>query len=1724
MRKHLGLFIITSLFGLIVSGCNGSGSKKQVLSFKESEYQIHSGDRITVEQNYKGVVYAFVGSVPNETTLNDKTGEITFTKNTPNYAQVILTASYKQLQSDQAVVTLLQNEVTTELEFHTPIKNITDGDYILVTSTNKETAITYSLENEVLGVSIDSMSGRVHFTSAAVEGSNFTVVASSANCTIKDTYVVTTNHLAVSKTKSDTHEIGTAIPATYVLDFSDTPAGTQKTILGIMFETKYANENEFEFDPVSETLVINPSFLETLSTGENELKIITPRNIIKVNMIMVTKYIRNAHDLQSINDSREALSGYYILENDIDLTSYLAKGGEGYNDARGWNQIGIYHDLEKDPTRDSFNGTFDGNGHIISGYFEERTDDFAHNEGLFGYLTNQAVVKNVGFVGDPTHNTTGRNYIGGFVGFNEGTILNCWSKVNISNHHEDHIFNSVGAFVGGNSGLIQNCYTLGDVKGDNYVGAFAGKNFGELTNCFSLNKTGLKFCGTNVNGEMKNCQSFDTEADMKAFDFSAYLDAKYWTFAANKLPELKNLYDIEYANGLEISNTLTDLSKDQDLTLEVAIHPNSLRDQYINDVVYSMTSASGSGITISNNVYHISGATVNEFTAIATLETEFATFSAAKTFKIYEPISSITFVDDLPNYVEPGKQYALNVDIQPSTAPQEVTWEILQGLDDKGRTTHPERFSFITGNILTIEETMMNFRQKDANRTFEVRATAKDGKSVTKELKVKKINYLGDTYCVSLDGDNITQNVLTFYKDTTETHISFVLPSSADLAGVIVTRYSARIYDFTRTGHTIKIPIKYIQDIPNKQLDFTFRCGSGDSQVIYRGYACYIDHNRYTASDVPGQYVALGSAQDFYDNFRMKKTDKDNTYKWENYDKTFVLTNDIDFEGATGLLAIGYHSSSYQNADHPFKGKIYGFGHKIMNAKFEYSERMFFAGETPEGQRDPNKDRIGVFGYFQGQLYDVHFENIIVDARVHGGCLAGVIQSGGYLENVTFRNCKATSVNEVDYTIDDVIQGRVAGSSAGTFVAVTYNGTAVGLVGQFMKKINKILPISLVLLSATGLCLSLGQSIRLNKVSAEEIGDYGDATRMQTMTLYGDTRTQMGFTWTTTNITKTNLQVLEKSVYDASTGFDDPAVTSSIRYYDGTIEASKISGDGFIHRVHADGLTPDTEYCYRFGDEEVKAWCEVGTFKTSANSSRNFTFAHISDPQGDNELHYESYNLLLNDLSKTQNPEFIALTGDITDDSHFGESIDLHEWELALTNQWGVFKDYPVATVSGNHDGADNAFASRYTYDIPQGSETRTGLYYSFDYQGVHFTCLDSNDTSNPKDPNTTGISDAQLSWCEQDLAKHKDDKFLIVMMHKGMFDSGGHSNNDDFHDYDIEVMRHQLAPLFTKYGVDLVLEGHDHLYNLSYPIIADEYQGQERNYQIDPQYKVSYRDYGDYKNVYTFSNLEGTFYFNTGTATGQKYYAPIIGAPMEDYIFDTSNPNQKMYTLVDVRDTYILLRTYTCSSAGTKLFHVYAIAHDNEGEYAGEQSGYDTNFEIQGTYTFDYSFQRYDYSATVKMTSQKLNSSEVALAGKFTGTFTVDGGQGTTLIKLYRTGKVVVNNELNFNGDKVRFDTTGTWYMDDKEELVITIYDEKDSAVTYKASKEAKKNNNGGTIAIIVVASVAGVSLLAFGAIVVIGFIIGGSAFAVFTGKRKKKKEDVGGEQYDKSTFRTYL
>ena len=1039
-------FLLFSVINL--SACDFN--KDERISFKESEYQIHSGDKVTIEQKYKGVKYAFAGEIPGDAVVNETSGEITFSEVTPHYSQVILTASYKELQTDQAIVTLLQNSVTTELTFNTPIHNIIDGDYISVTSLNSDTAITFSLEKPVLGVSIDSMTGRVSYTSAAVEGSVFAVVATSANISKKENYYVTVNQLAKASTPIQTIEIDSNVPATYVLDFSNVPSGTEEQVIGLMNDKKLSSKSDFSYNKTTHTLVVNPSFINTFKPGENTIKIITSRNMISAQLVLATKFIKTASDLQAINKNRESLGGYYVLENDIDLTDYLSKGGEGYNDYRGWNQIGIYHDLENDPTRDSFTGTFDGNGHVISGFFEERADDLAHNEGLFGYVTNQAVIKNVGLVGGQKK-TIGRNFIGGFVGFNEGTIKNCWSDVTITNTHEDKLFHSIGAFAGANTGIIDSCFTIGQCSGDANVGAFCGKNYGDITNCYSFNEKVNDFCGVQITGSHDGCLVFDSVADMKAFDFASHFDNSSWSFALGQLPTLKHQINFEYANGLEISNKDDFVFKGDLLSIETIIHPNELTDKYSGQITYSIEPATGSGIKQNGNVFDVKDAVVDEFTVYVNLETELTTYSVAKTFKIYDAIEKITLIDDFPMYIEPGKRYEFNVTIAPSTAPQEVIWTVpdIPNENPTKRPYKPSKYASFNGNVLTISEEIMNYNTKVEHPVITVKGTGKDGHYVTKDLTLNRIHYLAPAYCVLEEGETITDRVLTYYKDSTEDYISFKLPNSAQVSSMTVLRYNKEVI-YNRSGHIINIPIQNIKDIPNRQIEFTFRCGTGATQTIYRGYACYIDHDKYTSDNIPTEYIALASDKDFYDHFRLTLEDVDES-KWDNYNKTFVLTNDIDFKNATDLVSIGYYSTSYQNGIHPFEGVIYGFGHTIKNASFNCTERYYLA-EKPDPENppktDPNTNRVGFFGFFQGQVYDVIFSNIKVKAHNYGGCFAGMIRTGGYLENVVFIGCESKSVNEVDYTIDDVVQGRVAATCAGLILASTYDGTAVGLVGK----------------------------------------------------------------------------------------------------------------------------------------------------------------------------------------------------------------------------------------------------------------------------------------------------------------------------------------------------------------------------------------------------------------------------------------------------------------------------------------------------------------------------------------------------------------------------------------------------------------------------------------------------------------------------------------------------
>jgi 3D (Asp-Asp-Asp) domain-containing protein len=104
-----------------------------------------------------------------------------------------------------------------------------------------------------------------------------------------------------------------------------------------------------------------------------------------------------------------------------------------------------------------------------------------------------------------------------------------------------------------------------------------------------------------------------------------------------------------------------------------------------------------------------------------------------------------------------------------------------------------------------------------------------------------------------------------------------------------------------------------------------------------------------------------------------------------------------------------------------------------------------------------------------------------------------------------------------------------------------------------------------------------------------------------------------------------------------------------------------------------------------------------------------------------------------------------------------------------------------------------------------------TKQYYSFDYQNVHFLVIS---TEIPLEEGSE-----QFNFVNKDLAKAATDPaihWIVVYCHKPAYTlpSAEEGMRPSF-----QELRDTYHPLFDKYNVDLVLQGHDHNYQRSYPI-----------------------------------------------------------------------------------------------------------------------------------------------------------------------------------------------------------------------------------------------------------------------------------------------------------------
>ena len=176
-----------------------------------------------------------------------------------------------------------------------------------------------------------------------------------------------------------------------------------------------------------------------------------------------------------------------------------------------------------------------------------------------------------------------------------------------------------------------------------------------------------------------------------------------------------------------------------------------------------------------------------------------------------------------------------------------------------------------------------------------------------------------------------------------------------------------------------------------------------------------------------------------------------------------------------------------------------------------------------------------------------------------------------------------------------------------------------------------------------------------------------------------------------------------------------------------------------------------------------------------------------------------------------------------------------------------------MMTVTGNHEEkGDNANVNNFIYTNLPEQDTTTGVYYSFDYNNAHFAILNSNNLGDDD-----GLSQEQIDWLIADMTA-SDADWKFVALHKGPYTNGSHYDDDD-----VIAIRAQLQTLMPQLGIDIVFQGHDHVFMRTGVM--------NNNVVVDTATEnVSYNGLDYTAKV----NPDGTIYSINGTI-GVKHYQP---------------------------------------------------------------------------------------------------------------------------------------------------------------------------------------------------------------------------------------------------------
>ena len=259
--------------------------------------------------------------------------------------------------------------------------------------------------------------------------------------------------------------------------------------------------------------------------------------------------------------------------------------------------------------------------------------------------------------------------------------------------------------------------------------------------------------------------------------------------------------------------------------------------------------------------------------------------------------------------------------------------------------------------------------------------------------------------------------------------------------------------------------------------------------------------------------------------------------------------------------------------------------------------------------------------------------------------------------------------------------------------------------------------------------------------------------------------------------------------------------------------ASTPSPAGYWHSATLMGLRPATVCRYAvYAGEGVAISPEITFTTTPPSGADKFTFVVLGVSRPGNRLTAEPIAGARRVAAQVaQQPcAFVLHTGDMVADG--GEcGGNLSGWEQYLRAYLNLYGETvgraPFYVVPGNHEfGGGTCGYEIYTgvYALPRNAPAGDQEeYYSFDWGNAHIVALDSYQGGAP--------GSVQYNWLERDLQATAQ-RWKFVLFHYPAYSSGDNGPSAE--------AQENWVPLFEKYGVDVVFNGHDHIYERTCPLL----------------------------------------------------------------------------------------------------------------------------------------------------------------------------------------------------------------------------------------------------------------------------------------------------------------